>query len=911
MATRFTKSTGKIDLRSHRGVPTARLFYMPYKVGKHTGCPANKPFAVLKEDGAKVGCHPSRSAARQQQRALAASGHKDSSSGEGMIDELHPAPEDVEATVHQLIMQDFPQLALKRLAIAVRTTALENDEGQYTVAATGVSQGADPFDYILWFAQDVWELLTYNQREAIVFHELMHCDSGKADSTGLRPHDASVFDEEVKRYGVWWESAAALYSGSEVNWNSVNWNSVNWNSVNWNSVNWNSMAFQRLILQMVNWNSVNWNSVNWNSVNWNSETFQRFVARFVNWNSASWRGFDWYGVNWNSEAFRKRIVEAVNWNSVNWNSVNWNSEVFQSMIVAMVNWNSVNWNSVNWNSVNWNSVNWNSVNWNSVNWNSLNWNAEVWSDFGLFKATGEIDEDIEMIVYQDELSDKLRTIVADVVSDETISDKQAAVIALISEDTDMFAAPVKKKGILDHIKEAIFADEVFTNEKAAIKRENGLDFPARDYAYVPDPLRPATWQLRLTETPGKVSLPFLTRAAASLSPAGFRGVKSKIPLTVASAVKRRIRAEYRKLGVMEAEIPASVKSLPEDPPDNNSSMFIWKNEATDEYHFVGVYSNNLRDDDSPAEILTEKAHNDFANALEQGIFDYPELWHWHIKGSRWGKVEHIMVVDGFPVALGKIDKGHEAEAEAIMSMPDDYPIAMSHGMPRRYIVRNKADSTLIEFYVSNEISTLPRYAAANKYTGFIIFDEPSNKETNMPLTQQQRDFLKRVQLPDDAINGLDGLDEVGKAAGRERKELTTEATAADDAEKAAPEFVTKEDFLAALQAIASPLVEAIKSQNALIVEQGAAIADLSASLNEVKSVARNGLAEIVEMTPKASLADVARNSIFGQQSAVRLADNDPLKGKQPAETQSEKAGQTGIAFLDSLIDRTYAGANGG
>lgn len=181
----------------------------------------------------------------------------------------------------------------------------------------------------------------------------------------------------------------------------------------------------------------------------------------------------------------------------------------------------------------------------------------------------------------------------------------------------------------------------------------------------------------------------------------------------------------------------------------------------------------------------------------------------------------------------------------------------------------------------------------------------------MPLTQQQRDFLKRVQLPDDAINGLDGLDEVGKAAGRERKELTTEATAADDAEKAAPEFVTKEDFLAALQAIASPLVEAIKSQNALIVEQGAAIADLSASLNEVKSVARNGLAEIVEMTPKASLADVARNSIFGQQSAVRLADNDPLKGKQPAETQSEKAGQTGIAFLDSLIDRTYAGANGG
>lgn len=179
----------------------------------------------------------------------------------------------------------------------------------------------------------------------------------------------------------------------------------------------------------------------------------------------------------------------------------------------------------------------------------------------------------------------------------------------------------------------------------------------------------------------------------------------------------------------------------------------------------------------------------------------------------------------------------------------------------------------------------------------------------MPLTEQQRDFLKRVNLPDDAIEGLNGLNEVGKATGRERKELTT--ADGQDASKDASEFVTKEDFLTALEAVASPLVEAIKQQNALIVEQGQAISDLTASLNEVKSVTRNGIAEVVEMTPKASLADVARNSIFGSQSSARLGDSDPLKGKHPEETASEKAGQTGIAFLDTLIDRTYSGAVGG
>lgn len=44
---------------------------MPYKTGKGHGCPASKPWAVFNSDTGDVrGCHPSKKAARQQQKAL-------------------------------------------------------------------------------------------------------------------------------------------------------------------------------------------------------------------------------------------------------------------------------------------------------------------------------------------------------------------------------------------------------------------------------------------------------------------------------------------------------------------------------------------------------------------------------------------------------------------------------------------------------------------------------------------------------------------------------------------------------------------------------------------------------------------------------------------------------------------------
>lgn len=97
-------------------------------------------------------------------------------------------------------------------------------------------------------------------------------------------------------------------------------------------------------------------------------------------------------------------------------------------------------------------------------------------------------------------------------------------------------------------------------EQAAMKTEDGESYPAAAFAYVSDAEKPSGWELRLWEDPDKkVTRTQLGRAAAALSPGGFRGQKVAVPSADMSAVKRKIRAEYRKLGVEEGDIPRWVR----------------------------------------------------------------------------------------------------------------------------------------------------------------------------------------------------------------------------------------------------------------------------------------------------------------------------------------------------------------
>ncbi len=88
-------------------------------------------------------------------------------------------------------------------------------------------------------------------------------------------------------------------------------------------------------------------------------------------------------------------------------------------------------------------------------------------------------------------------------------------------------------------------------EAAPMKtEEDGQQYPMSAFAYTPDSVNPANWKLRLWENPEKkVTKSQLDKAAATLSPGGYRGQKAVILKESLANVKQKIRAEYRKLGI--------------------------------------------------------------------------------------------------------------------------------------------------------------------------------------------------------------------------------------------------------------------------------------------------------------------------------------------------------------------------
>lgn len=95
----------------------------------------------------------------------------------------------------------------------------------------------------------------------------------------------------------------------------------------------------------------------------------------------------------------------------------------------------------------------------------------------------------------------------------------------------------------------------------AFKTERGLQFPAGDYAYVPDAEKPSTWKLRLTSTPGGDPDPRIVGMAVAALGEGFRGNKVQIPAEDKGKVVARVRAAWLKANKDkdEGDLPAILK----------------------------------------------------------------------------------------------------------------------------------------------------------------------------------------------------------------------------------------------------------------------------------------------------------------------------------------------------------------
>jgi hypothetical protein len=299
------------------------------------------------------------------------------------------------------------------------------------------------------------------------------------------------------------------------------------------------------------------------------------------------------------------------------------------------------------------------------------------------------------------------------------------------------------KSIIDKIK------TLFKKETKASKA---------DYAYTPGD-DPSKWKLPLVDDSGKMTVEKLGQAASAFSPGGHRGNKVKMPAGDVAAAKRKIRAGYAKLGVKPEDIPDSVKEA--------GNMMVWK-EANGVYRVLITYSNCYRDSDNPPEIISSDSHKGFVDMVDNKIADYPDLWHWHIKGTKYGEIDWLAYDEenGFAMACGHILPGHEKEAEALSQMDD---LRVSHGM--LVLERDPDDDTVITRHITKEISDLPSWAAANKLTSFEIIDQSSEEKM---IPDKKKEYLRKLNLTDEQIDEIERLNkeraDMAKNEGIEFKE---------------------------------------------------------------------------------------------------------------------------------------------
>ena len=487
--------------------------------------------------------------------------------------------------------------------------------------------------------------------------------------------------------------------------------------------------------------------------------------------------------------------------------------------------------------------------------------------FAELEAIKDINDRVDML---DELSRDFKMLVGNIVAKLPPSEVGDAVSKLVAEYAIRSDGVSSKGKKWQPLTDAVATKAADMKLKATTKMEHGVEYNASDYAYVPDAEKPSTWKLRLADgETGNITIAQLGRAAAALSSGGFRGNKVKIPANAIEDVKARIRNEYRKMHVRDSDMPMSVKE--------HAPSFVLKEQSDGSYRWLAIYSNKFRDRDG--DIISDASHRRLDKMINDGTVPYPELWYWHVPGSRWGKADfHAYDDRGFSIAAGTVDVGKEHIAKAVSERGG---VLVSHGMPIRFIERDPSDEHVITKHVTVEISPLPAERAANLLTGFNILSED-----NMAIAKEKKEELAGLGF---------NVDEIEKAIGKSVEKATAdgiefkESGGSDESGSVGEQKAGADtnDAVVAYDSITR------KELSDVVSEIGAAIKAVSDAVAELHN-------EVMEVKEATATGDDLRE-IF--QSAIGSKDAMVRKNSKLANDVPEaKEDTTGVSFLDKLIN---------
>ena len=121
-----------------------------------------------------------------------------------MPDVDYEKADEVKEIAKKIIFQYHPHLEGAKITYLFRDKAIKT--GGKTILGkatkcTPANRLLHEQDFFITIAKDVWEVLTKEQKEALVDHELSHCGTNKFGNWSLLPHDCEEFISIIERHG--------------------------------------------------------------------------------------------------------------------------------------------------------------------------------------------------------------------------------------------------------------------------------------------------------------------------------------------------------------------------------------------------------------------------------------------------------------------------------------------------------------------------------------------------------------------------------------------------------------------------------------------------------------------------------------------------------------------------------------
>jgi len=317
------------------------------------------------------------------------------------------------------------------------------------------------------------------------------------------------------------------------------------------------------------------------------------------------------------------------------------------------------------------------------------------------------------------------------------------------------------------------------------------------------------------------------------------------------------------------------EELDEKESEKTGSGIKILKQADGSYRWVGWVSNHFRDNDNPPEIISGEAHKEFVEyADKEG--KYPELWLWHVPGSKIGKADMLDFADGFLIASGTFDD--EETAESLAGSED--ALTMSHGFMRLQKAKDLENVTMK--YRIFEASVTPEGVEANPWTRFTTTEE------KMGLSENKKAFLSKY-LPQERIteieNDTEGLRKAAEEAGVDWK-------AFEESEEVKPDIQVADVIAGLVEPVTAAVIEHLEmgKLSEMVEDMKAAneslIAQVAALTTQVKELSKSDDEKVAQViTPKAAKAFSWMDNAASHSSDTLLKEgdleDDKLKTSKP------------------------------